>query len=394
MASCDWMKIKGAGEAKAMFRHCDEEKRLECEHSNKDIDKSRTHLNMAFGAFEDGYDAVCKAYDDFIADLDSMPGANKRKDRVTCVGWNIPVPGGMDENTAREWTVELYRLMIDRYDDVLLGGTAHFDEVHEYKNAETGKKEESRIHVHMYAVPVVDGKLNAKQFMSRRNMVQMNNAIEAMTQARFPGYKFQTGTKKKSTKSVEELKNESALREAVEQAQAEAEKILAEAWKRVDDMEEKALRKVDEANQYAEDTKEAVADFMDSSEKEANRRAERIIKDAENTAARRRLEASESRREASKLLETVKSTLEAVKALETAQNASDGAKLQRALEFMTGIRFKDGRTAKDLFEEREARMPKPKEKPKLTRSELMARTRALETRMELQKGNDGEDYDF
>lgn len=372
MASCDWMKIKGAGEAKAMFRHCDEEKRLECEHSNKDIDKSRTHLNMAFGAFEDGYDTVCKAYDDFIADLDSMPGANKRKDRVTCVGWNIPVPGGMDENTAREWTVELYRLMIDRYDDVLLGGTAHFDEVHEYKNAETGKKEESRIHVHMYAVPVVDGKLNAKQFMSRRNMVQMNNAIEAMTQARFPGYKFQTGTKKKSTKSVEELKNESALREAVEQAQAEAEKILAEAWKRVDDMEEKALRKVDEAN----------------------RRAERIIKDAEDTAARRRLEASESRREASKLLETVKSTLEAVKASETAQNASDGAKLQRALEFMTGIRFKDGRTAKDLFEEREARMPKPKEKPKLTRSELMARTRALETRMELQKGNDGEDYDF
>lgn len=393
MASCDWMKIKGAGEAKAMFRHCDEEKRLECEHSNKDIDKTRTHLNLSFGAFEDGYEAVCKAYDDFIADLDSLPGANKRKDRVTLVGWSIPAPKGMDENTAREWTVELYRLMIDRYDDVLLGGTAHFDEVHEYKNAETGKTEESRIHVHMYAVPAIDGKLNAKQFMSRKNMVQMNNAIEAMTQARFPGYRFMDGTQKKSTKSVEELKNESALREAIEQAQAEAERIIAEAWKRADDMEAEASQKIDEANQYAEDVQESVNSFMDASEKEAERRSEQIIKDAEHTAALRRLEGSQSRREASELLTEARTILEAVKALEEAQRSSEGAKLQRALEFMDSIRYKDGTTVKDRFERRELVFGH-KATPKRSRAEIEAEIDNLCDRVNQQKQSDGEGYDF
>lgn len=393
MASCDWMKIKGAVEAKAMFRHCDEEKRLECEHSNRDIDKTRTHLNLSFGAFEDGYDAVCKAYDDFIADLDSLPGANKRKDRVTLVGWSIPAPKGMDENTAREWMVELYRLMIDKYDDVLLGGTAHFDEVHEYKHAETGNVEESRIHVHMYAVPAVDGKLNAKQFMSRKNMVQMNNDIEAMTQVRFPGYKFMDGTCKKSTKSVEELKNESAFREAIEQAQTEAERIIAEAWKRADDMDAEASKKIDDANQYAEDIQESINSFMDDSKKEAERRSKQIIKDSEHAASMMHLEGSQRLREALKLLNEARTMLEEVKSLEEAQKSSEGAKLQRALEYMGSIKYKDGTTVKERFERKELVFGH-KATPKRSRAEIQAAVDNLCDRVNRQRSSDGENYDF
>lgn len=63
MASVDWQKIKGGTEAKAMFRHCDTEKRVASKHTNADIDVTRTYLNMEFGAFDDGYDKVCEEYD-------------------------------------------------------------------------------------------------------------------------------------------------------------------------------------------------------------------------------------------------------------------------------------------------------------------------------------------
>ena len=95
MAGCNWEKFKGGTESKAMFRHCDTERRLEATHSNADIDKSRTYMNMPFGAFEGGYENVCKAYDEYIGELDKNPGQNKRKDRVTLVGLSIPAPDGM-----------------------------------------------------------------------------------------------------------------------------------------------------------------------------------------------------------------------------------------------------------------------------------------------------------
>lgn len=353
VASCDWKKIKGAGEAKAMFRHCDEEKRLELNHANKQIDKSRTPLNMAFGEFEGGYENVCKAYDDFIADLDSMPGANKRKDRVTLVGWSVPVPEGMDEHTAREWTVDVYRVMVEEYGDCLLGGSAHFDEVHEYKDAETGAKRESRAHLHMYAVPVVDGKLNAKQFTARRNMVRVNNAIEAMTQANYPGFQFQTGTKQKSRKSVEELKNESAVREVVEQAEKDAAKIVAQAQNRADSMEARAAEFLDSA--------EADRDAAKRSLSLAKEQAREIIKKAQKDAQKASEDVQRAREELTAERESIERMKGAVSDVYQdmlremryfQQSRADYFKaqlhtgLQKAEEYMRkrSVRYRDGRT--------------------------------------------------
>lgn len=320
MASVDWMKCKGGRDAKAKFWHCDEQKRLEHEHSNKQIDKTRTHLNMSFGAFEDGYDAVCKLYDETIAELDAQPGANKRKDRVTCVGWTLPAPEGMSEEQAREWVADAYETLTAHYGDCILGGSAHFDEVHEYRDAETGEVRQSRPHLHVYAVPIVDGKLNGKQFTARRNMVEMNSAIEKMTQADFPGFKFQNGTKRKSKATVEELKNQSAQREAVEEARREASKIVDDARNQADGIKHEALT---QAIKYEQGAKDMYA------------------------------QASESLAEASKTLEAVKSTLEASKGLETARKTSAESKLERALKFMEGIKYKDGSTARKRFETKE-----------------------------------------
>jgi vacuolar-type H+-ATPase subunit H len=271
MASVDWEKLKGGGEAKAKFRHCDEQKRIDLEHSNEDIDKTKTHLNMSFGLFEDGYDAVCQKYDKTIAELDTQPGANKRKDRVTCVGWELPMPKGMDEAQARKWMSLAYDAIKARYGDCVLGGTAHFDEVHEYVNPETGEVCMSRPHLHVYAIPIVDGRLHGKSFTARKNMNAMNATIEKMTQEHFPGFKFQTGTKKKSRKSVEELKNESAVREALDQAQEQAEGIVAMAWRRYDDIEFEA--------------KADAQELSDSILSDARKEAEEILADAKKMRA-------------------------------------------------------------------------------------------------------------
>lgn len=364
MASVDWMKCKGGRDAKAKFWHCDEQKRLEHEHSNKQIDKTRTHLNMSFGAFEDGYDAVCKLYDETIAELDAQPGANKRRDRVTCVGWTLPAPEGMSEEQARAWMTDAYETLMARYGDCMLGGSAHFDEVHEYRDAETGEERRSRPHLHVYAVPIVDGKLNGKSFTARRNMLAMNSAIERMTQEDFPGFKFQNGTKRKSKATVEELKNKSAQKEAEEEARREASKIVEKA-------QQEASTIVGKARTYAVD-----------SEKRLLRESQESRRQAEETTA----EASQKLAEAYELLDAVRSTLTDAETLKTAQTASEG-RLQRALDFMEHIKFKDGSTARKRFETKEIMSGHKPSAPTRTRAELESRTRDLEDKLR-QAGTD------
>lgn len=54
-------KCHGAAEAKAMMRHADADERLKHEHSNKDIDKSKTELNTSL--YDLSYTEMCKIYD-------------------------------------------------------------------------------------------------------------------------------------------------------------------------------------------------------------------------------------------------------------------------------------------------------------------------------------------
>ena len=358
MASCDWKKFKGGTEAKAVFAHCESDERLTREHSNTDINKARTHLNMAFDAFEDGYTGVCKAYDDYIEALDANPKQNKRKDRVTCVGLEIPAPDGMSDDMAREWCVDAYEAVRERLGDTVLGGVAHFDEIHDYRDPETKEVRTSRPHLHIYAVPDIGGKLNAKQYTARRQMVGMNAAIEAMTAAKYPGFKFQNGTKKKSKKSVEALKNDSERAEIIAKAEAEAAKLVEDARQRADRMDAEAAQRL-EAAQAAETASKRSLSL-------ANEKAEGIIETAHEEAQK----ASEKLSEATKTLEAVKSTLEASKGLETARKTSAESKLERALEFMEHIKYKDGSTARKRFETKEIMSGHSSKTPTRSRIEL------------------------
>lgn len=353
MASVNWEKFKKSGEAKAKLRHSAADERAKTNHTNKDIDTSKTYLNLSFGALSK-YDEVCEAYDERLAWLDEQPGANRRKDRVTLVGLYIPAPAGMDDMTARGWFVDVYEIVCDELgDDNVLGGSAQFDETHEYVDVETKEKRMSRAHLHAYAVPEKDGKLNAKAVTSRLAMIRMNNRIEEMTRQRYPEYQFMDGSKKKSRKSVEQLKQESDKIAVVQDAKAKAEEILQQA-------QEQSAKLIEEARARADKVEARVADMEWKAEedREAVRRErakveeDRELVNALKSDLKRRRDDFTKERE--NWLKRVNKELTEVSKLkqeyETASSPSD-----RMVAFMKQLTTSKGESIYDKFLEREER---------------------------------------
>lgn len=226
MASADFHKCKGGTSAKAIFRHCATDTRLKNNHSNVHIDKAKTGQNLAIKV--DNYAELCAAYDDRLKEVEKT-NTNRRKDRVTAFSVNIPVPSDVPDNRVSEWCNKVIDLMEQQYGRVnVLGAFVHADEVHEYKDAETGQSRTSQRHMHSFFVPERDGQLNGKWASSRSNMVKLNKAIDRMSQDDF-GCRFMTGAKQKSKKSVEQLKNESEImaQDAMQEVQVLKERLAA-----------------------------------------------------------------------------------------------------------------------------------------------------------------------
>ena len=175
MASVNFEKLKTPQQVKAMLRHCDGEERMEANHSNIDIDKSKTSGNMQ-GDLD--YAAPCQKYSERIAFLDAKPGANKRKDRVTCFGLNVPAPKDLKPEDEKAFFLAAIKIIINQYgENNIIQYYMHQDEKHAYIHAETGERCMSRSHLQCYVVPEHNGKLNGKWFSSRANMIKLNNSI-------------------------------------------------------------------------------------------------------------------------------------------------------------------------------------------------------------------------
>lgn len=209
MSSVNWQKIKSVSQGKGLIAHNDKEKRKQRNHQNPDIDKNKIDLNLEFQGRD--YDAKCKAYDERVAYCKSNM-KRVRSDAVTLIGLNIKLPEGLmqkDYQTQCKWMKRTYEVVRDFVgEENVVSATADFDEVHEYFDPETKTFVMSRPEVDVKFVPEIKGKLNAKEFQTRANMVKLNNEVEQMTQKEF-GCKFQTGKGAKK-KSTDILKNESA----------------------------------------------------------------------------------------------------------------------------------------------------------------------------------------
>lgn len=226
MASVNFEKLKTPQQVKAMLRHCDIKMRKQTNHSNDHINKGATDNNRQYD--DRDYKTTCDIYDNRMKMLDSMEKQNKRKDRVTCFGLVIPFPEDLPTSREEEWFKRVNSI-VRKFagKENVLNFYVHADEVHNYKDAETGKDRTSRKHIHVYCIPEINGKLNGKKFSSRSRIEGINNDIHKMTQEQF-GVDFMDGSKKKSKKSVETLKNASREREAQERMQHIADREEAQ----------------------------------------------------------------------------------------------------------------------------------------------------------------------
>ncbi|MCX4297909.1 MAG: plasmid recombination protein [Lachnospiraceae bacterium] len=211
MASCKFEggKYKMPTEVKAHFRHNDisPEMRVIAKKKNKHIDLDKCKYNFSILGLS--YEERCKKYDERIAYLDYHGNTNKRKDRVTAQCIEIPVPADLPRDRYREWFLRIAEMLRAKYgEENFIDADIHYDEEHEYRDAETKELVVSRVHGHFIFVPEISGKLNCKQMTLRKNMKALNREIDIMTKDEF-GCSFMSGKKTKSLKKVEELKQES-----------------------------------------------------------------------------------------------------------------------------------------------------------------------------------------
>lgn len=257
MASCKFEggKYHTAQEAKAHFRHDDIsiESRKIAAKGNPNIDVTKSHLNRSLLGLT--YEEMCEKYDKRIAYLDATTNTNRRKDRVTLQNIEVPVPAELDKNLYNKWFVKVAEILCSMYgSENFIDGQIHYDEEHEYIDAETEELVTSRVHAHFSIVPEQNGVLNCKKMSGRANMRKLNSAVDNMTKALF-GCSFMTGIKKKSRQTVDELKNESnrlALQQR-EQKCEQRESAVLEAENRLLQNENEVSRR-----EQAVEQKEAV----------------------------------------------------------------------------------------------------------------------------------------
>lgn len=203
MASVDYKKLKSSNEAAAMIRHSDETERLKHEHSNEEIDKTKTKKNI--NIYNLSYKDTMQKLRDRIKKLDETTNTNKRKDRVECFSLVIPATENMTETEAKNFLQDCNELLKKEFgSENLVNSYIHFDEIHEY--IDDFKVKKSRPHMHIFVVPEIGGILNGKKFSSKAEMKRVNKMIDELCRTKYHEA-FLTGEKAKK-KTVEQLKNQ------------------------------------------------------------------------------------------------------------------------------------------------------------------------------------------
>lgn len=237
MASVNWQKanVQTIG---AMSKHNGKEEREKLNHSNTDIDKSKSYQNIYIGA--DDWAQMADKVSGRITEVDrDHPPIKVTKDRVTAFLLYVPVPLEIEkQGRAAEFLQKSYDTICSFFGSENVGGlVGHFDEKHNYINKD-GEEIESLIHGH---VPVAaycewtedvtknvkqeNGKykkvktgekrercgINGKNCSSKQRLQELNRLMDKMC-IDFFGVSYNTGEHIKG-KTVEELKKESQIAE-------------------------------------------------------------------------------------------------------------------------------------------------------------------------------------
>lgn len=211
-------------------------------YGNEHVDASRTHLNNVL-CFRDAPQRETAAEElarlrARVEEIDAAePPKRIRRDRVTLVSIEVPVPAGLLPEQENAFFQAAFSA-IARF----CGGSqncgqirVHRDEVHEYMDPVTREHKTSRVHAHMIGIPYVKGRgVNCKAFMSRDRLRQIQQDVDNQCRQKL-GIQFLDGSRQRSRGTVEDLKLASArveqeqrVLESLREQQQEAAKSLQE----------------------------------------------------------------------------------------------------------------------------------------------------------------------
>ena len=184
MANGNWHngRAKSRSQAKAWLRHNDKERRADPQirHANREIDKSRTHLNFEVGpttnlTLEEKFDRLEARLDEFGYPTDADLG-EKTQNTPTCMqGIILNAPDvlntveALEDGRFEKWADAAAEEVCACFgEENVIAMYADVDEQHVYTDAKTGEKRTSRFHVHCFVVSVCEVKQVKKQFVYLR----------------------------------------------------------------------------------------------------------------------------------------------------------------------------------------------------------------------------------
>lgn len=239
MSSVAWKKCTATSGAAMIGHFTRYDGREEVEYRNKYIKPELSHENYMIGAgrFDSMPTAssIVNQLKKRVCQIDQdIPPRRKVKDRITIMTYSIAAPEGLTDEQERDFFEiaheELARISGGR--ENISVGFVHKDEIHDYIGT-NGQRSTSRSHMHVAGVPYTTKKgINGKAFETRARMRELNQRIDERCQQEL-GFKFMTGEKGLTGRSVEELQASSetlALKTQIEELTKLRDSLKAEIY--------------------------------------------------------------------------------------------------------------------------------------------------------------------
>lgn len=183
------------------------------EHSNENIDRSRTYLNYDL---RDRGGLTAYAYykqriDQIARETKEITGKSIRKDAVTLCSWAVTAPKDLAKDKQAEFFEAAYRWFVERYgEDNIVTATVHMDEI--------------TPHMHLQFTPIIekDGvrRLCAKDMETRRTLATAHQKLKKhLEQALGCEVNILNGATEQGNKSVLELQNETLSKQIAEKSE-------------------------------------------------------------------------------------------------------------------------------------------------------------------------------
>ena len=307
-------------------------------HSNKDIDPTRSHMNKHFGPQTP--QEFRERLRSMIAEMDEKhPPKRMKKDRKVLLMMDTPSPReGMTMEDEAKWGDKVHEIMEELFPGQVVGSTYHADEVHEYKLEKGGKVHISRGHTHTAVLPWTETKgLNMDAFYDFKSKALPNRINEALDKACMEmfGFPYRDGSYQKSKGDVEKLKLESEIAEREEQlekVEADLTGKLYEAQEAQEDLQELQDKKTDAQNDL--EALEGKYEALEAKAKKMEARAATAEKKAAAAEAREKEAENAISRLMSKVVSWLSSHQGVIRALRVARNLSESneRKITRRLD--------------------------------------------------------------